>query len=101
MEGRRRPGLITMGVSFAYVALALLVIQPHYTDGAFIHAVAFVLGFSTVFVLLGASVALLGHVLNSYLPLLVKVGGLLLILFGLQTSGFLGWMAERLRQHRW
>lgn len=41
MEGRRRPGLITMGVSFGYLVLALLVIQPHYNDGAFIHAVAF------------------------------------------------------------
>jgi len=41
MEGRRRPGLITMGVSFAYLAVALLLVQPYYNDGAFIHAVAF------------------------------------------------------------
>ena len=41
LEGRRRAGLITMGVSVAYVVVALLVIQPYYNDGAFVHAIAF------------------------------------------------------------
>lgn len=41
LEGRRRAGLITMGVSVVYVLLALLVIQPYYNDGAFVHAIAF------------------------------------------------------------
>ncbi len=41
MEGRRRPGLITIGASVAYLALALVVIQPYYHDGGFVHAVAF------------------------------------------------------------
>jgi len=61
----------------------------------FFHALAFVLGFSLVFVALGASVAFFGYAINSYLPLLVKIGGALLILFGLQVTGLLGWIADR------
>jgi cytochrome c-type biogenesis protein len=61
----------------------------------FFHALAFVSGFSLVFVTLGASVAFFGAALNRYLPDFVKIGGAILILFGLQVSGALGWSAER------
>jgi len=61
----------------------------------FFHALAFVSGFSLVFVTLGASVAFFGAALNRYLPDFVKIGGAILILFGLQVSGALGWIAER------
>ena len=64
----------------------------------FSHALAFVLGFSTVFVTLGASVAFFGYALNRYLPTLVKFGGLILIVFGLQVAGVLGWIAEHVRR---
>ncbi len=63
----------------------------------FFHALAFVLGFSTVFVLLGASVAFVGYALNTYMPAFVKIGGLILILFGLYVMGMLGWIADRVR----
>ncbi len=41
LEGRRKAGLWTAGLALAYVAIALLVIQPFYADGAFVHATAF------------------------------------------------------------
>lgn len=63
----------------------------------FSHALAFVLGFSLVFVALGASVAFFGYALNQYLPTFVKIGGAVLILFGLQVAGVLGWIADRVR----
>jgi len=63
----------------------------------FFHALAFVAGFSTVFVLLGASVAFVGYTLNTYLPTIVKVGGLILILFGLYVTGSMSWVADRVR----
>jgi cytochrome c-type biogenesis protein len=63
----------------------------------FSHALAFVVGFSLVFVALGASVAFFGYALNAYLPLFVKFGGVVLILFGLQVAGVLGWLADRIR----
>jgi cytochrome c-type biogenesis protein len=67
----------------------------------FSHALAFVLGFSLVFVVLGASVAFFGYALNQYLPVIVKAGGLVLILFGLYVAGALGWIADRIRQNGW
>jgi len=67
----------------------------------FSHALAFVLGFSTVFVLLGASVAFVGYALNQWLPTFVKVGGIMLIIFGLQISGVFGWIADGIRRAGW
>ena len=67
----------------------------------FSHALAFVLGFSLVFVVLGASVAFFGFALNRYLPVVVKVGGLILILFGLYVAGALSWIADRVQKRGW
>jgi cytochrome c-type biogenesis protein len=56
----------------------------------FIHALFFGLGFSLVFVLLfGLSVGYLGRFLAGFRPILVKIGGLLLIVFGLHTAGLI------------
>lgn len=52
-------------------------------------ALLFVLGFTAVFVALGASAGLLGAGLNEYLPLLRQAGGVLLIVFGLHTMGLI------------
>ncbi|GAB4569014.1 MAG: hypothetical protein Kow0047_22090 [Anaerolineae bacterium] len=65
----------------------------------FFHALAFVLGFGTVFTLLGASVGLIGYVVYGFLPVIQQIGGVLLILFGLVTMGAVGWLSDRLRQH--
>jgi len=51
------------------------------------HAFVFVLGFSLVFVALGASVGLVGYVLLRYLPIIVKVGGVVLVILGLHLTG--------------
>jgi cytochrome c-type biogenesis protein len=64
----------------------------------FFHALAFVIGFSLVFVALGASVAFVGYSLNQYLAPIVKVGGIAVIIFGLQVAGIFGWAADRLRR---
>jgi cytochrome c-type biogenesis protein len=54
----------------------------------FSHALLFVAGFSLIFVLVfGAPVGLLGQMMVRLTPLLVKVGGGWLILFGLHTTG--------------
>ena len=54
-----------------------------------LHALGFVLGFSTVFTLLGASVGLVGYLFYGLLPLFERVGGIILIIFGLHTMGLL------------
>ena len=53
----------------------------------FLHALGFVLGFGSIFTLLGASVGLLGYVLYDLVPLAQKVGGVLVVLLGLHTMG--------------
>ena len=54
---------------------------------AIFHSVAFILGFTTVFVLLGASATYIGSFLHSYTSLIRKIGGLLIILFGIHITG--------------
>ena len=53
----------------------------------FLTSLAFVLGFSIVFVLLGASATAIGKFMFAKLPLLSKIAGAILIVFGLHTMG--------------
>jgi cytochrome c-type biogenesis protein len=54
-----------------------------------LHAVFFVLGFSLIFVALGATASSLGDYLRSNQVMVRRVAGILLILAGLQVSGVL------------
>jgi cytochrome c-type biogenesis protein len=54
-----------------------------------LHAVAFVVGFSVIFVALGASFSAASQFLFSYRNAIRIVGGVLIILFGLYISGVL------------
>ncbi|MFN2227142.1 MAG: cytochrome c biogenesis CcdA family protein [Anaerolineae bacterium] len=60
-----------------------------------LHAVLFVLGFGAVFVLLGASATFVGGLLLDYSLLLQRVGGVLLVIFGLRL------MAVEWDRQRW
>ena len=53
----------------------------------FIHGVAFVLGFSAVFVLLGVGASALGGALYDLRFWLARIGGLIVIIFGIHTIG--------------
>ena len=52
-----------------------------------IHSLIFIAGFTTVFVLLGASATFIGNYLQAHMALLRKVGGVLIIIFGIHVSG--------------
>lgn len=52
-----------------------------------LHSLFFVLGFSSVFITLGASATFLGHLLLQHMQILAQVGGGLIILFGLHYMG--------------
>ena len=54
---------------------------------AMLSSVMFVLGFSLVFVVLGASATWLGGLLVQRLPLLTSIAGVVIIFFGLQQIG--------------
>jgi cytochrome c-type biogenesis protein len=53
----------------------------------FLTSLAFVIGFSIVFIALGASATAVGKFLFAKLPLLTKIAGAILIVFGLHTMG--------------
>lgn len=53
----------------------------------FITSLAFVIGFSLVFIALGASATAIGKFMFARLPLLSKIAGVILIVFGLHTMG--------------
>ncbi len=65
------------------------------------HGLAFVLGFSAVFVVLGALAAALGGLLYGLTDILVKVGGVVVFIFGLHLTGILRipWLEYDLRPH--
>ncbi len=52
-----------------------------------VHAVLFVIGFSAIFVLLGAGATLVGQLLHAYKPIIARVGGFMLIALGLWMLG--------------
>jgi cytochrome c-type biogenesis protein len=54
---------------------------------AFVHALLFVLGFTLIFVALGASATVLGRLLIAYRVWITRAGGLLIVLFGLYLLG--------------
>ena len=53
------------------------------------HSCLFILGFSIVFISLGASATWLGQVLLSRMSLLYRIAGLIIIVFGLHLTGLL------------
>jgi len=52
-----------------------------------IHATLFVVGFSTIFILLGASASFLGQFFKHYETLIARLGGVVIILLGLHMVG--------------
>lgn len=63
----------------------------------FLHSLAFVIGFGAIFTLLGSAAGLLGQNLNQFLPLVQRIGAVLLAVFGLTTLGVLGWIVNRVQ----
>ena len=54
---------------------------------AMLHSLAFIAGFTAVFVLLGASATAIGAFLQEQMMLIRRIGGALIVLFGLHISG--------------
>jgi len=52
-----------------------------------IHSLLFIAGFTCVFVLLGASATFIGSFLQQHMKLLRRIGGILIIVFGVHLTG--------------
>lgn len=55
--------------------------------GTFSHGLAFVIGFSIVFIILGVAASALGGLLSSATEILEKVGGVIVVIFGIHMTG--------------
>ncbi len=107
-------GTVSLGIAFlaglvSFLSPCVLPIVPSYvtfvtgmtldeltTNGrtaarrqAALHATLFVLGFTLVFITLGATATALGVRLQRSLPVLQQVGGVVIVLFGLSMLGVL------------
>lgn len=65
----------------------------------FVHAGLFVLGFSTIFVLLGATASFLGSFFQYYEAWITRIGGVVIVLLGLHLAGVFR-LAPLLREKR-
>lgn len=54
-----------------------------------LHSVMFILGFTLVFVTLGAAASGVGHLANAYKRRLTQIGGIIIIIFGIHLTGIL------------
>ena len=54
-----------------------------------LHSLTFILGFSVVFIALGAVATSVGQLFNEYHHLLAKIAGIVIIVFGLHLTGLL------------
>jgi len=54
-----------------------------------LHSLTFILGFSVVFIALGAVATSIGQLANEYHNLLAKIAGVIVIIFGLHLTGLL------------
>ena len=59
----------------------------HSRRAALVHALLFVLGFTLIFIALGASATVLGRLLLAYRVWITRAGGALIVLFGLYLLG--------------
>jgi cytochrome c-type biogenesis protein len=73
----------------------------HQRRSALIHGTLFVLGFTLIFLALGAGATMLGQSLLQYRDWISRVGGVVIIVFGLYLLGFLniGFMSRERRFH--
>ena len=74
---------------------------PEVRRRVILSSLAFILGFSLVFISLGAAASAVGQFLMQRLPLLSRIAGAVIIVFGLHTMGLLRieWLYQEKRVH--
>ena len=65
----------------------------------FTHSLLFVLGFSSIFILLGASASFLGQFFRAYEVWITRIGGVVIVLLGMHLAGLFR-MTPLLREKR-
>jgi len=83
------PSFLSFVTGLSFGELSGSVADPRTRRAIVLNSLCFILGFSLVFMSLGASFSLLGRMLFDYQVILRKVGGALVVLFGLYIAGLL------------
>jgi cytochrome c-type biogenesis protein len=104
MRGTARPGMPNGVPATVAGAPATAVATAESVEArrrVVVASLAFVLGFSLVFIALGASASAIGQFLMERLTLLGKIAGTIIIVFGLHTMGLfrIGWLYREKRIH--
>ncbi len=90
----------TVGAGGAGGSVAIASAPPRdNTPSPFLHSVAFVSGFSVIFILFGISLGLVGFFLRDNLDLILRVAGVMLIVMGLHLAGVITipWLEQERR----
>jgi len=89
------------GLSLDDLAGEEVVVERQHRTRVLLAALCFVLGFTTVFVLLGAGASAAGQMLRQYMPVLTQLAGVAIIIMGLNFLGLfrLGFLARDTRYH--
>src|SRR5687767_12483610 len=90
-----------MGAATAPGATVAVAAPPHVRRRVIVSSLAFILGFTIVFVALGATASAIGRFVLERLPLLSRIAGAIIIVFGLHTMGVLRieWLYQEKRVH--
>jgi cytochrome c-type biogenesis protein len=83
------PSYLSFIAGISFEELQGTVVNPRTRRALFTNSLLFVLGFSIVFIGLGAGATLVGQVLFQYQVLIRRAGGALVVLMGLYVAGWL------------
>lgn len=87
LEGATPAQTVSVQSTAGGVAVATAPPPPERIPSPFLHSVAFVAGFSAVFIAFGVSIGLIGWVLKDNQDIILKVAGTMLIVMGLHLAG--------------
>jgi len=96
------PSYVSYITGLSVEKLANVEERDHFRSLIIINSLLFIAGFSTVFIAFGASASLIGQLLYEYQDIIRKVGGILIVIFGLYLMGVLKlsfFMTERRLLH--
>ena len=106
-EGLLGPGIAFFGGIVSFLSPCVLPLVPVYLANlageamrgtgdtradrrrVFLHSVVFVIGFTLVFAFVGASAGFLGTLVQEQLDTVTRIGGVVLVVFGMQMSGLI------------
>jgi cytochrome c-type biogenesis protein len=81
------PSYITYITGVSFKEFTDVTVRPRLRWATMLHSALFIMGFSTIFILMGASASYLGQALIEYQSWIMKGGGVLIIVLGIHFTG--------------